>query len=88
MLWAWVRPTAGHSPQPHPARPPAVGPDGRPALEKGVFFLPYGSCRNGNPLQYSWPKNSKDRGVWQIIVHGIAESDTTENTCMRLEAAR
>ena len=27
---------------------------------------------NGNPLQYSCLENSKDRGDWQAIVHGIA----------------
>ena len=25
---------------------------------------------NGNPLQYSCPENSMDRGVWQVTVHG------------------
>ena len=35
---------------------------------------------NGNPLQYSCLKNPLDRGAWQVIVHGVAESDTTE--CM------
>ena len=29
---------------------------------------------NGNPLQYSCPKNSMDRGTWQAIVHGVAKS--------------
>ena len=28
---------------------------------------------NGNPLQYSCLENPMDRGVWQIIVHGVAE---------------
>ena len=26
---------------------------------------------NGNPLQYSCLENSRDRGAWQAIVHGI-----------------
>ena len=26
---------------------------------------------NGNPLQYSWPKNPMDRGAWWATVHGI-----------------
>ena len=26
--------------------------------------------RNGNPLQYSCPENSMDRGGWQITFHG------------------
>ena len=25
---------------------------------------------NGNPLQYSWLKNSMGRGAWQATVHG------------------
>ena len=28
---------------------------------------------NGNPLQYSCLENPTDRGVWQIIVHGVAK---------------
>ena len=32
--------------------------------------------RNGNPLQYSGLENSKDRGAWWAIVHGVAESGT------------
>ena len=32
----------------------------------------------GNPFQYSYLENSMDRGPWQAIVHGIAESDMTE----------
>ena len=31
---------------------------------------------NGYPLQYSCLKNSMDRGAWQTIIHGVA--DTTE----------
>ena len=33
---------------------------------------------SGYPLQYSCLENSMDRGVWQAIVHKIAESDTIE----------
>ena len=35
---------------------------------------------NGNPLQYFYLGNLKDRGPWQATVHNIAESDTTEVT--------
>ena len=29
---------------------------------------------NGNPLQYSCLENSKNRGAWRAIVHGVAKS--------------
>ena len=31
---------------------------------------------NGNPLQYSCLKSSKDRGAWWAIVHVVAVSQT------------
>jgi len=34
---------------------------------------------HGNPLQYSCPENTMDRGAWQATVHrGCKESDMTE----------
>ena len=33
---------------------------------------------NGNPLQDSCLENSMDRGAWWATVHGVTESDTTE----------
>ena len=35
---------------------------------------------NGNPLQYSSLEDATDRGAWQVIVHRVAESGTTEVT--------
>ena len=32
--------------------------------------------RNGNPLQYSCPKNYMNRGAWQATVHGVSKSWT------------
>ena len=33
---------------------------------------------NGSPLECSCLENSMDRGAWQAIVHGVAESEMTE----------
>ena len=33
---------------------------------------------NGNPLQYSRLENPMDRGAWRATVHGVTESDMTE----------
>ena len=35
---------------------------------------------HGNPLQYSCLENHMDRGAWWAIIHGVAESTTTEAT--------
>ena len=29
---------------------------------------------NGNPLQYSWLENPRDRGAWRATVHGVTKS--------------
>ena len=31
---------------------------------------------NGNPLQYSYLKNSMNRGAWWATVHGVLKSQT------------
>ena len=33
---------------------------------------------HGTPLQYSCLENSMNRGAWWATVHGMAESDMTE----------
>ena len=46
----------------------------------GPFLIPesgiYPGEGNGNPLQYSYVENSKDREAWQATVHGVAKSQT------------
>ena len=34
---------------------------------------------NGNPLQNSCLENSMDRRAWEVIVHGVARSQTRLN---------
>ena len=45
---------------------------GRCGFNHWVRKIPW--RRNGNPLQYSCPENSVDRGAWQVTVHGVAKS--------------
>ena len=49
---------------------------GRPGLTPGSGRSP--GEGNGNPLQYSCLENSMDRGAWQVTIHGVTESDMTE----------
>ena len=57
--------------------PPASARDVRDlGLIPGLGRSPGGG--NGNLLQYSCLENPMDRGARQAAVHGVAESDTTE----------
>ena len=55
---------------------PANAGDTGSVLKSGKF--PGG--RNGNPLQYSCPENSMDRGAWQSAVHRVSKSQTRLST--------
>ena len=44
----------------------------------GSPFSPLHGEGNGYPLQYSCLENPMDRGAWQATVHGVTESDMTE----------
>ena len=43
---------------------------------------------HGSPLQYSCLENPMDRGAWQALVHGAAESGTTEPKQLTLSHSR
>ena len=66
----------------HKARGFPGGSDGEEsACNAGDLGLIPGSGRspgegNGNPLQFSCLDNSRDRGAWQAIVHGVTKSQT------------
>ena len=49
---------------------------GNASLIPGLGRSPGGE--NGNPLQYSCLESLTDRGAWWATVHGIVESDRTE----------
>ena len=55
-----------------------AGDVGDMGLISGLRRSPGGG--NGNSLQYSYLENAMHRGAQWAIVHGVAESDTTEAT--------
>ena len=54
--------------------PAVAGATGDMGLIPGLGRFPGGG--NGNPLQYSCPKNPMIRGTWWATVQGIARSGT------------
>ena len=55
-------------------------PSANPGDTRDVGLIPVSGRSlgggRGNPLQYSHLENSKDRGAWWAIVHGLAKSWT------------
>ena len=45
-----------------------------PPRSSDSLYLDYILAGNGNPLQYSYLKNSMVRVTWQTIAHGVAKS--------------
>ena len=60
--------------------PANAGGERNSGLNPGSGRVPGGG--NDNPFQYSCLENSIDKGAWQPVVHGVAESDTIENACI------
>ena len=47
-----------------------------PTMQKTWVHSLGGRLGNVYPLQYSCLQNSKDRGAWKAIVHGITKNQT------------
>ena len=54
--------------------PPANSGDPGSISGSGSSPRERNGAENGNPLQYSCPENSMDRGVWRTTFHGVTKS--------------
>ena len=41
-----------------------------------IYLIRSPGVGNGNPLQYSYLRNSMKRGAWQATVYGVAKGQT------------
>ena len=62
--------------------PADTGDMGDTSSIPGSGRSPGGGC--GNPLQYSCLENPMDTGAWWATIHGVTESNTTEQLTLPL----
>ena len=51
-----------------------MGEDSRNSKYVNILLL--SRVGKGNPVQYPWPENPMDRGVWWATVHGVSKGQT------------
>ena len=55
-----------------------------PDFKSRVIYSQFIGESNGTPLQYSCLENPIGRGAWWAVVHGVTESDMTEQLSLSL----